>query len=173
MYEESMRMPLIIRYPGKVKSGSQNSDLVANIDFATTLIDLAGVEIPLEMQGVSLKPLLEGDTPENWRDAVYYQYWQHMLHRKVAAHYGIRTKTHKLIYYHGQPLGMTEFPPTEPEWELFDLVNDPAEMKNIYDDPANKELVYVLKQKILQLKDQYDCKDDAFPELMEINKEFY
>lgn len=173
MYEESMRMPLIIRYPGIVQPGSKNYDLVCNIDFAPTLIDLAGVEIPQEMQGKSLKALLEGNTPGDWRDAIYYQYWQHLLHRNVTAHYGIRTKTHKLIYFHGQPLGMTNYPAVEPDWELFDLINDPAEMNNIYYKEENAELVKHLKQKMLDLKEYYDCTDDKYPELVKQYEKYY
>jgi arylsulfatase A-like enzyme len=173
MYDESMQMPLIIRYPGKVKPGSKNNDLVCNIDFAPTLIDLAGIEIPKEMQGESLKPLLEGKTPDNWRNAVYYQYWQHLLHRDVTAHYGIRTKTHKLIYFHGQPLGMTDYPAVEPDWELYDLENDPAEMNNIYNKEEHSDLVKKLKQQMLDLKELYDCTDDIFPDLREQNKKYY
>jgi arylsulfatase A-like enzyme len=110
MYEEAMRMPLIVKYPGKVKAGSVNEDLVTNLDFAPTITDLAGLTIPDDMQGESILPLMEGNTPDSWRKAVYYRYWQHLLHRDVTAHYGIRTKTHKLIYFYGQPLGMTEYP---------------------------------------------------------------
>lgn len=173
MYEESMQMPLIIRYPGRVKPGSKNNDLVANIDFAPTIIELAGFPIPKEMQGESLKPLLEGNTPDDWREAIYYQYWQHLLHRDVTAHYGIRTKTHKLIYFHGQPLGMTDYHAVEPEWELYDLVNDAAEMNNIYDEAEQQELIKELKLRLLDLKEHYDCKDDKYPELVEVNNDFF
>lgn len=173
MYDESMRMPLIIRYPEKVKSGTKNDDLVCNIDFAPTLIDLAGVEVPEEMQGESLKPLLAGNTPVNWRDAIYYQYWQHLRSRDVTAHYGIRTKTHKLIYFHGQPLGMTNYPPVEPDWELFDLVKDPVEMNNIYYKNENAVLIKELKLKMLDLKDFYDCKDEQYPELVKVNEKHF
>ncbi|WP_319501300.1 sulfatase [uncultured Draconibacterium sp.] len=155
MYDESMQMPLIIKWPGKIKPGSINSDLVANIDFAPTIIDIAGLSIPKEMQGESLRPLLEGCTPENWRDAIYYRYWQHLLHRDVAAHYGIRTDSFKLIYYYGENKGLTDFPPTPPEWELFDLTNDPNEMNNVYSDPEYANSVNTLKTKMDELKEYY------------------
>lgn len=170
MYEESMRMPLIIRYPGHIEPGSVNDNMVANIDFAPSIVDLAGISVPEEMQGESITPLLQGNTPENWRDAVYYRYWQHLLHRNVTAHYGIRSKTHKLIYFYGLPLGMTDYPPVKPSWELFDLVNDPYEMNNIYEDPENSELVKELKDELLKLKVQYDDSDIRFPELVELDK---
>lgn len=170
MYDETMRMPLIIRYPGKIKPGTKNHDLVANIDFAPTIVDLAGLEIPEEMQGESIKPLLEGHTPGDWRDAIYYQYWQHLLHRDVTAHYGIRTKTHKLIYFHGQPLGQTDYPPVEPDWEFYDLMEDPTEMNNIYNEPIQKELIGEIKNKMVQLKEKYGCTDDQYPELEQVNQ---
>lgn len=173
MYDESMQMPLIVRWPGKIKPGSRNSNLVANIDFAPTVIDLAGLKVPEEMQGESLFPLLKGNTPDNWRTNVYYQYWQHLLHRDVAAHYGIRTKTHKLIYFYGQALGQTEYPPTKPEWEFYDLVNDPEEMNNIYSNPEQQDLIKELKNQILDLKKQYDCTDDKYSELVEVNKTYF
>jgi arylsulfatase A-like enzyme len=163
MYDESMQMPLIVRWPGRINPDTRDSNLVANIDFAPTVIELAGLEIPEEMQGESLKPLLEEKTPDNWRTGIYYQYWQHLLHRDVAAHYGIRTKTHKLIYFHGQPLGQTDYPPTPPEWEFYDLVNDPHEMNNIYNEPQQQEQIKEMKLKMLDLKEKYDCTDDKYP----------
>ena len=173
MYEEAIRMPLIVRYPGRVKAGSVNGDLVANVDFAPTIADLAGLDIPEDMQGESILPLLEGRTPDDWRQAVYYRYWQHLLHRDVTAHYGIRTKTHKLIYFYGQPLGMTDYPAVEPCWELYDLVNDPAEMHSIYHDPARQALVRELKESLLSLKELYGDTDDRYPEMVRVNEKYF
>lgn len=170
MYEEAMRMPLIVRYPGLIDPGSVNEDLVANIDFAPTLVSMAGLPVPEEMQGESITPLLQGRTPEDWRAAIYYRYWQHLLHRDVTAHYGIRTKTHKLIYFHGQPLGMTDYPPVDPSWELFDLVNDPAEMNNLIYDPARQAEIRALKEDLIRLKQAYDDVDEIYPELSEQNE---
>jgi arylsulfatase A-like enzyme len=173
MYEEAIRMPLIVRYPGRIAAGSVNDDLVTNVDFAPTITDLAGLIIPEDMQGESFLPLLKGQTPENWRQAVYYRYWQHLLHRDVTAHYGIRTKTHKLIYFHGQPLGMTDFPAVDPSWEMYDLVNDPGEMNSIYHDPAQQSFVKELKESLLRLKEQYDDRDDKYPELVRVNEKYF
>lgn len=173
MYEEAMRMPLIVRYPGKVKAGSVNEDLVTNLDFAPTVTDLAGLTIPDDMQGESILPLLEGHTPDNWRQAVYYRYWQHLLHRDVTAHYGIRTKTHKLIYFYGLPLGMTEYPAVEPSWELFDLVSDLSEMNSLYHDPGQQALIRELKESLLKLKEQYDDTDEKYPELVKVNEKYF
>jgi arylsulfatase A-like enzyme len=160
MYEESMRMPLIIRYPGKVLPGSVNNELVANIDFAPTIIALAGVAIPDEIQGISLLPMLYGDKSRCQHDAIYYRYWQHLLHRNVTAHYGIRTKKYKLIYYNGQSHGLTDFEDTEPEWELFDLQKDSIEMVNCYNDSMYNQVINELKQNLSQLRIYYqDCLD--------------
>jgi arylsulfatase A-like enzyme len=124
MYEESLRAPLIVRWPGVVEPGTVNTDLVMNLDFAPTLLDLGSVPAAAGMQGRSLVPLLRGRTPADWRDAIYYQYFAypdwHMVHRQ----YGVRTHRHKLIHYY--ELG---------EWELFDLALDPDELRSVYDDP--------------------------------------
>ena len=138
MYEESLRMPFIVRYPRAVPPGTVNGDMILNVDFAETFLDYAGVAIPDDMQGRSFRPLLEGATPADWRTAMYYRYWMHGSHHNTWAHYGVRTLTHKLIYYYADPLaipgntGRAE----EPEWELFDLLRDPHEMHSVYGDPA-------------------------------------
>jgi arylsulfatase A-like enzyme len=158
MYEESIRMPFLMRYPGAIKPGSVNSDIVANIDFAPTFLDFAGGKAPSEMQGRSFRPVLEGHTPKDWRTAMYYRYWMHNSNdHHVPAHYGVRTKTHKLIYYYGKPLGMRgAFPPdTKPEWEMYDMRKDPREMKNIYNDPANRKLIDQLKTQLDKLQKEY------------------
>lgn len=173
MYEESMRIPLIVKYPGHVQPGSVNDDLVANIDIAPTLLDLAGLPVPEEMQGESILPLLEGRTPEHWRKAIYYRYWQHILHRDVTAHYGIRTGTHKLIYFYGRSLGKTEESPVEPCWEFYDLDRDPHEMNNLYDDPEYQPLIRHLKEDLVGLKEQYGDQDSKYPEMVEINQHYF
>jgi len=170
MYDESMQMPLIVRYPGKIEPGSVREDLVANIDLAPTIVDLARLEIPADMQGISLKNTLYGDPSEPPRDGLYYHYWQHLLHRDVAAHYGIRTRHYKLIYYYGLNLGQTDYPPTPPEWELFDLQRDPDEMYDVYSDPMYSKVVSTLKQKMNALKEQYGDTDDQYPDLEALQK---
>jgi arylsulfatase A-like enzyme len=173
MYEEAMRMPLIVRYPGKVEAGSVNDDLVINADFAPTIVDMAGIAVPEDLQGESILPLLEENTPDGWRRAVYYRYWQHLLHRDVTAHYGIRTKTHKLIYFYGLPLEMTNYPGVDPSWEFFDLANDPAEMNSLYHDPDQQALIKELKQTLLKLKEQYGDTDDKYHELVKVNEKYF
>jgi len=173
MYEESIRMPLIVRYPREIKPGSVNDDIVLNIDFAETFLDYAGLPVPVEMQGRSLRPLLQGRTPMNWRTSMYYRYWMHRPHFNVAAHYGIRTREYKLIFYYGLPLDATgALPePTPPEWELFDLQKDPQEMRNVYHDPAYADIAEQLKNELLRLKDRFDDKDEKYPELMKIRNQ--
>ena len=157
MYEESLRMPLLIRYPGGAKAGTQNNDMVLNLDFPETFLDYAGANVPSEMQGRSLRPLLEGKRPAGWRQSMYYRYWMHLADHYVPAHYGVRTKRHKLIYYYGQPLGTARSlaEPKSPYWELFDLEKDPREMKSVYEDPRYSSVVTALKAELGKLQKLY------------------
>lgn len=138
MYEESLRMPFIIRHPRSIAPGSVNEQMILNVDFASTFLDYAGVSIPAHFQGSTFRALLEGATPDGWQTSMYYRYWMHLAHHHVYAHYGVRTLQHKLIYYYadglGQPGSIDDS--REPEWELFDLAADPFELMNVYDDPA-------------------------------------
>jgi len=185
MYEESLRMPFIVRYPGQIKAGSINSDITTNVDFAPTFLEYAGVKIPDDVQGRSMKPLFEGSTPENWPGAMYYRYWMHGAHFNIPGHYGIRTKDYKLIFFYGMGLGYShsEYYPsgdwnfegnkivqTEPYWELYDLKNDPYEMNNVYENNNYKEIVAELKNELFKLKKQYDDTDDKYPELFKLTK---
>ncbi len=154
MYEESLRMPFILRYPRKVAAGTTNDDMVLNVDFAPLFLDLAGVEVPADMQGRSFLPLLQGETPSDWREAMYYRYWMHKAHHNVYAHYGIRTLQHKLIYYYADALEQAgSIDETyEPEWELFDLAQDPYELHNVYGDPDYAATAAALKAELHQLQ---------------------
>jgi len=156
MYEESLRMPFIVRYPPEIAPGSINRDIVLNVDFAPLFLDLAGGAIPEAFQGRSLRPLLRGETPPDWRKAMYYRYWMHDDHHEVTAHYGIRTHRYKLIYYYGDGLGVPGCRDeiTEPEWELFDLEKDPYELHSVYHDPAYADTVGELKQKLHGLQEE-------------------
>jgi arylsulfatase A-like enzyme len=157
MYEESLRMPFVLRYPREVKPGSVNDDIVTNVDFAPLFLDLAGAAIPAEFQGRSFRPLLQGRTPADWPDAMYYRYWMHgSKDHNVAAHYGIRTKTHKLIYYYADPLGQpgATGERCEPEWELFDLEADPRELRNVIREPAYARIAFDLKRRLHELQQQ-------------------
>ena len=154
MYEESLRMPFLVRYPREVKPARVTDDIITNVDFAETFLDYAQVPIPDDMQGRSIRPLLAGKTPRNWPKSAYYRYWMHRAHFNVAAHFGVRTKRYKLIYYHGQGLGVkgAKNDPTPPEWELFDLKKDPKEMENVYDDAAYARIVRKLKAELIKLR---------------------
>lgn len=157
MYEESLRMPFLVRYPGSIRAGSVTDDIILNVDFAPTFLDYAGSKAPAAMQGKSFRQNLEGRTPKSWRTAMYYRYWMHNSNdHHVPAHYGVRTKKYKLIYYYGKPLGMkgAQEPPSKPEWELFDVEKDPREMKNIYNDPAYKSVVDQLKTQLHKLQQE-------------------
>ena len=140
MYEESLRMPLIVRWPGVVKPGSENHDLVQNLDFAETFLEIAGAEVPSDMQGESLVPVLKGKTPEDWRQAIYYHYFEFPGVHAVARHFGVRTATHKLIHYYQIN-----------EWELFDLQKDPDELRSVYGEADYQGEQQVLDGKLWRL----------------------
>ena len=156
MYEESLRMPFLVRYPREVAPGTVNGDMVLNVDFPATFLDCAGADIPPSFQGRSFRPLLQGETPKDWQTSMYYRYWMHGAHHNVCAHYGVRTLRFKLIYYYGDPLGQEGAlgPTTEPEWELFDLEKDPCELYNVYADPDYAEVVAELKAELRRLQDK-------------------
>lgn len=148
MYEESARVPLLVRWPGVVEAGLQNSDLVQNLDFAQTFLDAAGVEAPAKMQGQSLVPLLRGGSAAagaDWREALYYRYYEFPIWHHVYPHEGVRTERYKLIRYY-----------TLGQWELFDLAVDPGELESVYGDPGYAEVQKRLKRKLRQLRRQYD-----------------
>ncbi len=156
MYEESLRMPFILRYPEEVKPGTVNDDIVLNVDFAPLLLDLAGLPIPDDLQGRSFRPMLRGETPPDWRQAMYYRYWMHKSHHNVYAHYGIRTGRYKLIYYYSDALGQVGAVDEtyEPEWELFDLEKDPYELKNIYYELGYEDIIRDLKIRLHRLQEE-------------------
>ncbi|TBL75317.1 sulfatase [Paenibacillus thalictri] len=155
MYEESLRMPMLIRYPKEIAPSSVSEAFALNVDFAPTFLDYAGVEIPEEMQGSSLRPILKGELPEGWQTSVYYRYWMHLdeIHG-VYSHYGVRTEKYKLIYYYGEALGAsgTTDRSTPKEWELFDLEKDPHELNNVYNQPEYAGIVMELKTELDRLK---------------------
>jgi arylsulfatase A-like enzyme len=157
MYEESLRMPFLVRYPREVASGTTSDAIVLNVDFAQTFLDLAGVEPTAPMQGHSLRQILRGRPPADWRRSMYYRYWMHAdgSHR-VWAHRGVRTDRHKLIHYYNEPLGQpgASYEPHPEEWELFDLVADPWELHSLHDDPAHADLRAELRAELARLSDE-------------------
>jgi arylsulfatase A-like enzyme len=152
IYEESFRMPLIVHWPEGIEQGSVNEHLVQNLDFAPTILELAGADVPDRMQGRSMVPLLRGENPGDWRDAVYYHYFEGppRVH-SVARHYGVRTDQYTLAHF-----------PDHNEWELFDLEADPNQLTSVYDDPDYAEIQQHLKDKINELQEQYG--DDTWGE---------
>jgi arylsulfatase A-like enzyme len=141
MYEESLRMPFLVRWPAAIKPGTRIDAMALNVDFAPTFLDAAGVAVPDAMQGRSLLPLLRGRTPPGWRTSMYYRYYHDPGDHNTRAHYGVRTRTHKLIYFWKKD-----------QWELFDLVNDPQEMHNLYGQPGQEALTAALKAELARLK---------------------
>ncbi len=143
MYEESFRTPLIVKWPGVIKPGSVSSDLVMNLDFAETLLEMAKQKVPADMQGISFVPVLKGKQEKAFRDGVYYHFYENQEHN-VAKHIGVRTDRYKLIYFYEKE-----------EWEMYDLQKDISEMKNIYNDPAYRQQRETLVKKLKELKEQY------------------
>jgi arylsulfatase A-like enzyme len=141
MYEEALRMPFLIRWPGHIDQGSVSDGMILNIDFAPTIMDAAGLEPDPEMQGRSFMDLTRGRLPSDWRESMYYRYYY--SHFETEPHYGIRTYTHKLIYFDRID-----------QWELYDLEKDPMEMDNVYDHPDYQEVAKVLKEKLYQLQSE-------------------
>ena len=153
IYEESLHMPFIVRWPGVVAPGSENTDFVSNLDFAETFLDVAGVPIPDEMQGRSFASLLRGDTPDDWRRSFYYHYYENPGPHTVQRHYGVRTDRFKLIHFY-----------ILDEWELYDLEKDPHELNSVYDDPDYAEVVEDLKEELQRLRAHYQVPHDPGPE---------
>jgi arylsulfatase A-like enzyme len=141
MYEESIRMPFLVRWPAAIAPGTRSDALALNIDFAPTFLDAAGLASAPEMQGRSLLPVLRGRTPADWRTSMYYRYYHDPGDHNTRAHYGVRTRTHKLIHFWKKD-----------QWELFDLVNDPNELHNLYGEPGQEALTAELKTELGRLK---------------------
>ncbi|HZM52011.1 MAG TPA: sulfatase/phosphatase domain-containing protein, partial [Vicinamibacteria bacterium] len=141
MYEESLRMPFLVRWPGVIRPGTHSDAMALNVDFAPTFLEAAGLPVPAEMQGRSLVPILRGQVPRDWRTSMYYRYYHDPGDHNTRAHYGVRTRTHKLVYYWKKD-----------QWELFDLVHDPSEMNNLYGQPGQDELTRTLKAELARLK---------------------
>lgn len=154
MYEESFRTPMLVRYPKEIKAGSVVNEMIQNIDFAPTFLDYAGIEVPKEIQGESFRKLVKGDEVQ-WRDAIYYTYYEYPGEHNVARHHGVRTDRYKLIHFYYDT----------DTWELYDLEKDPSEMNNLYDNPEYKELQEQMHKKLLEVRNKYndsDAKDKEF-----------
>ena len=154
MYEESLRMPLLISWPGHIKPRTTNDAMVMNVDFAPTLLEAAGVAMPKDMQGRSFLPALEGRKLRNWRTSMYYRYYHYPGDHQVQPHYGVRTERHKLIYFNKLD-----------EWEFYDLEKDPRELKNVYAEHAYAGTVKKLKSELARLRKELDDRDQFAEEL--------
>jgi arylsulfatase A-like enzyme len=156
MYEESLRMPFLVRWPAGIKPGTKVRAMGLNVDFAPTLLEAAGLAVPADMHGRSLLPLMRGRTPAGWRTSMYYRYYHDPGDHNTRTHYGVRTATHKLIYFW-----------TKDQWELFDLVNDPNELHNLYGQAGQDEVTASLKRELARLKQSVGDTDqfasDQFP----------
>jgi len=172
MYEESQRMPFLVRYPKTVPAGARYDTIVENVDYGPTMLEFAGADIPDSVQGRSFKSLLEtGKEASDWKQEAYYRYWMHMAHHDNPGHLGIRTKTHKLIYYYG--CNYDGGYQTPAGWELYDLKNDPQETTNIYADPASAELVKQLKKRLAETRKRVGDDGTHYPKCEAIVQEFW
>lgn len=144
MFEESFKMPFVIRWPGVTKAGSRPQEMIQNIDYAPTFLEAAGVKIPAEIQGKSIVPTLKGES-KDWRKSLYYSYYEKGEHN-VPQHFGVRTETHKLFFLPGSD-----------EWQMFDLVNDPQEMKSVYGQPEYAKVQKELTKEFHRLRTHYEA----------------
>jgi len=155
IFEESLRTPFLVRWPGVVKPGNVNRDLVSNVDWAETLLDAAGVAVPAEMQGRSVLPILQGQTPADWRKSLYYHYYEYPGPHNVARHYGVVTSRYKLVRFY------------EPEfnyWELFDLDKDPRELTSVYGRPEYAQVQQELGAGLARLRKELKVPEKDPPE---------
>lgn len=145
MYDVSMRTPLVMRWPGKIKAGSLNNTMVQNIDYAPTFLDVAGITVPDIMHGLSLQPLMRAQNIKWNRNSLYYHFYEYQADHTVLQHLGVRTDRYKLIYFY-----------TVNEWQLFDLLNDPSEQNNLINHKSYRKILVNMKKELLRLRDQYD-----------------
>ncbi len=193
MYEESMRMPFLVRYPKMISGGTRTDAIINNTDFAPTIIELGGGNVPDYMQGKSFREVLStGKEPKDWRKATYYRYWMHMAHAHAnPAHFGVRSKEYKLIFFYGcdymkrkkesnWPHEKVPFSVkipfeyfTPPGWELYDLVNDPFEMNNLYGKQGYEDITADLKKTLSSLRSTFRETDENYPHIQSIIDEYW
>jgi arylsulfatase A-like enzyme len=143
IFEESLRTPLVARWPGVTRPGSVDQNIVSLVDFAETFLEIAGVAAPEDMQGRSIVPLLRGETPKDWRKSLYYHYYEYPVPHRVRPHYGVITDRFKLVHY---------YKPDVDDWELLDREKDPLEVKNYYNDPQYADTVKELHAELDRLR---------------------
>lgn len=150
MYEESLKMPFIVKWPGVTEPGSVNHDMIQNLDYAETFLEMAGAEIPEDMQGRSLVPLLKGETPDDWRKSIYYHYYEYPSVHMVPRHYGIRTDRYKLMHFYEYD-----------EWEFYDLETDPDELTNLYENKDYSDTIDAVRKQLVDLRSDYKDTGDV------------
>jgi N-acetylglucosamine-6-sulfatase len=187
MYDESMRIPFLVRYPSMVEAGTRTDAIINNVDLAPTIIELAGGTVPEYMQGESFRKILEtGVEPEGWKQSTYYRYWMHMAHRHAnPAHFGIRTKNYKLIFFYGiyhndtgekatlEGWGNRYTFRTPPGWEFYDLKKDPFEMDNRYRDPEYAGVIEEMKKELKTLREELGEIDGRYPQINEVIEKYF
>ena len=171
-YDESARMPFIVRYPKKIPAGIRSDALIENVDYPALMLDYAGIDIPSDFQGRSFRSVCEtGQESKDWKQAVYYRYWMHMAHHDNPGEMSIRTKTHKLIYFYGANYeGGYQTPPA---WELYDLVEDPQELRNVYYVPKYNQIRDALKAQFAQLRMEVGDDGSHYPKCEAVIQEFW
>lgn len=152
IFEESLRTPLLVRWPGKVKPGGVSDAIVSNLDFAETFLDAAGESVPAEMQGRSLLPLLKGEAAPDWRKSFYYEYYEYPVPHRVRPHYGVVTDRYKLVHF---------YTPDVDYWELFDREKDPNELRDVSADPAHASVVEELKRELTRLRGELKVPEET------------
>lgn len=172
IYEESLKMPLLMRYPKKIKPHTQIERMVSNLDFAKTLLDISAIPVPSSMQGKSFSSLFDNPNAD-FENPLYYRYWMHMAHHQNPAHYGLCTEDYKLIFFYGRPLDASGAVDTITPvgWELYDLRKDPFELHNAYNDPAYREVVTQLKAQLVGMKNAVGDPDSNYPEVERLYKD--
>lgn len=171
-YDQSERMPFIVRYPREIKAGIRSDAIVENVDYPALMLDYAGADIPASMQGRSFRSICAtGEEPPDWKKATYYRYWMHMAHHDNPGEMAIRTKKHKLIYFYG--CNYQGGDQTPPAWELYDLEKDPNELNNVYDDPTYQDVRDKLKIQFARLRKQIGDDGSHYPDCERVVQEFW
>lgn len=174
IYEESVHMPFVIRYPKEIPAGTRNSDIIENADFSALFTDYAGAKYPETMQGHSFRENLKGNTPDDWRNYGYYRYWQHETKR--PGHFGIRGERYKLAFYYGHGFKANKYEEGEETgryWDFLDLQEDPHELHNAYNDPKYQVIIADMKAEILKQRELLGDTDADNPEILEIIAEHW
>lgn len=187
MYDESMRMPFIVRDPRSDQAHKRTDLIINNTDFAPAIIELAGGKVPEYMQGRSFLQEIYGKTPESWRTGTYYRYWMHLEHLDVPAHFGLRTLEYKLIFFYGRHYDNDMYGtkslywiehsamirPTPPAWEFYDLKRDPQELINQYHNPDYQDIISGLKEDLARQREELGDTDEKYPEIKKIVEEYW